>query len=145
VRRAGKARWCEHEICNCKQCPNGGEQHEVDAVRRPVPSPWAIVRIDNYRIISQSITRWKKLHTVRCQAQHNDGKYDLHGTKAENDSWSHHRVCRRRYLMQGLARCRTEREGCVRGTLLPVPLLFEGCEAGELKQRSPADPICSLL
>jgi hypothetical protein len=63
-------------------------------VRRPVPSPWASVRIDNYRNVSQSITRWKKLHTVRCQAQHNDGKYDLHGTKAEDDSWSHHRVCR---------------------------------------------------
>ena len=74
VRKTWEARRDEEEICDSEQRPERAEEHEVDAGRRPVVAIGTVKRIDE----------------ICCQAQHDNGKHDLHAAKAEYNSWSDH-------------------------------------------------------
>jgi hypothetical protein len=99
VRCRWEARWCEEEVCDSEERPNRAEQHEVDAMRRPIVAGWAIVGIDDCAILAlqYNTSRQGMRHTVRSQTQHNNRKHNLHATKAKDDDGSHHIFGRRYY------------------------------------------------
>jgi hypothetical protein len=55
VRCCWEARWCQKEVCDSEERPDGAEQHEVDAVGRPAVVGWTIVGVDNCDNVSTTV------------------------------------------------------------------------------------------
>jgi hypothetical protein len=66
VSGAREARWSEREVCDCKKGPYRGEEHEVEAVRRPA-CPWVGVLIDNWNmLVVEQHTSSRAIRTIGC-------------------------------------------------------------------------------
>ena len=91
VSGAREACWSERKVCDCEKGPYRGEEHEVEAVRRPT-CPWVGVLVDNWSILAVEQHIVGAIRTVGCQTQDNDSEQCLGTANAQNDSRGDHFV-----------------------------------------------------